>query len=532
MADEKIKKKLQNAFKLSGFNVRREFCELILQTFSAEGVDLGDNSTFDTNLSTLCNSLESQCSFEKSIELENIQKAIKSCFYSGCDTNESIFNVINAFDFPKLSYNPDRNQYYLEKTKSVILPEADVKAKLFLERYTTVLQRTKRNFHLKGDIQLQTVDYLLTISTITLDRVLILGALFQVSEGKWHLEDPTGMVELNLQHAKFQIGFFSENTLVLVNGCYEDRILLVSSIVLPPGEDYRSSRPVFGNINYFGGSSNLQLRESASLKQYMTQNKNKFMLFFSDVWLDYPQVFEKLEQLFNGFEEYPPLAFIFMGNFMSNSHGSENMDVLKKLFKRLGELIFKFPNVSQESQFIFVPGLTDPCLTHIAPRFALPDYVTTDFKKLLPKATFTTNPCRIQYCTREIVVFRADLMPKFLQGTLHKPKKEELSESMRRTIISQGHLCPLSLTALPVQWDFDYCMRLYPLPDLVVIGDKYESYNENNKDCRVINPVEPTVELTSPNCRHTSAILRPVSNDIITRTLSLVGKAFTAAKIS
>uniref|UniRef100_A0A6P7GB22 DNA polymerase II subunit 2 n=1 Tax=Diabrotica virgifera virgifera TaxID=50390 RepID=A0A6P7GB22_DIAVI len=59
---------------------------------------------------------------------------------------------------------------------------------------------------------------------------------------------------------------------------------------------------------------------------------------------------------------------------------------------------------------------------------------------------------------------------------------------MRRTIISQGHLCPLSLTALPVQWDFDYCMRLYPLPDLVVIGDKYESYNENNKDCRVINP--------------------------------------------
>lgn len=51
-----------------------------------------------------------------------------------------------------------------------------------------------------------------------------------------------------------------------------------------------------------------------------------------------------------------------------------------------------------------------------------------DVKKIFPKAIFTTNPCRIQYCTREIVVFRADLVPKFLQGTLHKPSKDEIGD--------------------------------------------------------------------------------------------------------
>lgn len=53
---------------------------------------------------------------------------------------------------------------------------------------------------------------------------------------------------------------------------------------------------------------------------------------------------------------------------MSNSHGSEMMDVLKKHFKRLGELIVKFPGISSNSQFVFVPGMTDPCTPHLVPR--------------------------------------------------------------------------------------------------------------------------------------------------------------------
>lgn len=122
-------------------------------------------------------------------------------------------------------------------------------------------------------------------------------------------------------------------------------------------------------------------------------------------------------------------------------------------------------------------------------RLPLPNYVTKEFTKFVPKAIFTTNPCRIQYCTREITVFRADIVPKLLQGTIHKPAKKDVAECVAKAVIGQGHLSPLSLNALPVHWDYDYALRLYPLPNLVVIGDKSEPYQAKYQDCCVVNPV-------------------------------------------
>lgn len=79
-------------------------------------------------------------------------------------------------------------------------------------------------------------------------------------------------------------------------------------------------------------------------------------------------MFEKLEVLFEGFQSNPPIAFVFMGNFMSESHGSEMMEVLKKLFKQLGELIANYQTLVSNTNFVFVPGMADPCTPHIVPR--------------------------------------------------------------------------------------------------------------------------------------------------------------------
>lgn len=61
-------------------------------------------------------------------------------------------------------------------------------------------------------------------------------------------------------------------------------------------------------------------------------------------------------------------------------------------------------------------------------RFPLPTYVTDELSKFVPKSIFATSPCRIQYCTKEIVLFRADVLAKLMQGTLHKPDKENTSD--------------------------------------------------------------------------------------------------------
>ncbi|KAJ8941952.1 hypothetical protein NQ318_013288 [Aromia moschata] len=288
---DKLKKKLHNALKLSGFNIRREFCSLIVDKFLEEGIELEQNAAFDNVVKDLCTSLENQCLSEK----KHRKRTCMFTFWIRPTRNN--IQRDRCFRFPQTGVQSRQEDVFLRFAKSKMLTGADTKAKMFLERYSTVLQRTKRNFaqnvsdNERDKLKLQTVDYLLTLSHVTLDRTLILGALLQVSEGKYYLEDPTGMVQLNLTHAKYHGGFFVENSFVLVNGYYEDKILTVSTIVLPPGEEYRNSRPSFGHLNYFGGMSNVVLRDSQRLKQHMAQNKNEMIMLFSDVMLDHPQTF-------------------------------------------------------------------------------------------------------------------------------------------------------------------------------------------------------------------------------------------------
>lgn len=49
-------------------------------------------------------------------------------------------------------------------------------------------------------------------------------------------------------------------------------------------------RMSFINLNYFGGMSPTLLRESTALKQHAQSNSYGMMLFFSDIFLDDPQV--------------------------------------------------------------------------------------------------------------------------------------------------------------------------------------------------------------------------------------------------
>lgn len=125
---------------------------------------------------------------------------------------------------------------------------------------------------------------------------------------------------------------------------------------------------LFGNINYFGGKSETPTRQSDKLLDIMNKNPGASICFLSDVWLDKEIVFEKLEKMFDGFNPEPPVAFVFIGNFLSTSYGSESLPMMKKLFKQLAELIVKFTNLSKISHFIFVPGSNDPAIPCIVPK--------------------------------------------------------------------------------------------------------------------------------------------------------------------
>ncbi|KAJ9585805.1 hypothetical protein L9F63_002396, partial [Diploptera punctata] len=422
------------------------------------------------------------------------------CIRYGLDETETVFNVISAFEIPVFTYNCERKKFlkinngnaHAEMPQLFDVPAA--KAFLYKNRYTILLQRTQRHDLFKPTLlglssenqkpKLQPIEFLLS-SSGKVSGVIILGMLTQLKEDHYHLEDPTGIVKLDL---KKQININIENCFILVEGYYEDKIFHVNEVGFPPAETAATSRAYFGNVNTFGGPSQVSLKTSAELLRYEQENEDGIIVFLADLWLDNIKVMEKLRVLFAGYADFPPVAFVFMGNFLSSQQGSVHTATLKTKLKSLADLITQFPELLEKSKFIFIPGPSDPASPNIFPKFPLPKYITDDFQQRVPTSVFTTNPCRIQYCTHEIVVIREDLVTKMCRNAVHFPDSGEISEHFTRTILCQAHLAPIPLSVSPVYWSFDTAMQLYPLPDLVVVADQSNSFSTEFMECQVTNP--------------------------------------------
>jgi DNA polymerase alpha/epsilon subunit B len=57
------------------------------------------------------------------------------------------------------------------------------------------------------------------------------------------------------------------------------------------------------------------------------------------------------------------------------------------------------------------------------------------------------------------------------------------------TLLQQSHLCPLPLDSQAVYWQYDVALRLYPLPDLLVVADSVPAADTLFGGCQCINPV-------------------------------------------
>lgn len=80
-------------------------------------------------------------------------------------------------------------------------------------------------------------------SSIALHSVCVLGMISSLQEGKFHLEDPSGSVELDvLATTEFHTGLFTHNVFVIVEGWYDDHVFHATGIGMPPPEERKQSR--------------------------------------------------------------------------------------------------------------------------------------------------------------------------------------------------------------------------------------------------------------------------------------------------
>lgn len=285
-------------------------------------------------------------------------------------------------------------------------------------------------------------------------------------------------------------GFITENCIVLVEGEMVDGTLFVHRMGNPIVETRNEARDTIGLLNSDLFHSMSTIAEIDKLHQQEEEHgPDGMFVVMSDVHLDKPSVMEKLETLFEGFQAMDPLPiFVLMGNFCSVPIARDGPKAMIANFEELANAIGKYPRIAQEGKFIFIPGPNDPGMADILPRPPLPKYFTSALRSKLSHVHFATNPCRVRYLSKELVFSRQDIVHKLRRNCILKPRSSEWVQHTVKTILDQGHLCPLPLAASPIYWQFDNALRLYPLPDALILGDCVDQFYENYAECDAINP--------------------------------------------
>lgn len=314
------------------------------------------------------------------------------------------------------------------------MPPATARAEFLVDRYTMLWQRTCRHELFAAAIpgitmeskrfQLQKIEALLASSSVK--EAVVLGMLAQLKENKFFIEDPTGSVPIDLSGVQFHSGFFCEGCFVLIEGTFEDGVLKASGIGFPPIEEASSSRAYFGSLNTWGGRSKTLLKNSNRLLEIEKSNTDATIVFLADCWLDDPTVVQKLQTLFVGYNDMPPVAIVMMGPFVRNFTSPAQV---KARLKHLGEMIANnCPTLKKETDLVLIPAPDDPIAPVILPRVGLPESLCAGLKRLLPRIILASNPCRLQYCTQQIVVCRADLVTKLCRNTINFPDTGKLED--------------------------------------------------------------------------------------------------------
>ncbi|XP_055373020.1 DNA polymerase epsilon subunit 2 [Condylostylus longicornis] len=484
-----LKKKIQTAFKLSGFLVKSDSIQFLceqLAPFSSE-----ENEKL---VSKIIESLQTMKLSSTNISKDLVEQAVNRIHLVDLCDDETIFSVISAFEVPRFTFSSSTKKFYRDNDDNTsFLPEASAKAKYLQNRYKILLQKAMRHElfaenNIEGvengskKFRLYFAENLLSQSQVK--EVVILGLLTQLSEGKYFLEDLTGIVELDLQEAHFHSGFYCEGSFILAEGRYEDQILKVSSIGFPPSEIASFSRSYFGTQNSWGGKSSKLLKYSTRLGELEQTNKEATIVFLSDVRLDIPVVTQKLKTLFIGYDECPPVAIVLMGPFCQME---KSVTQKKQFFDILGDLADGCEHLKQQTDLVLVPSQEDPAAPNILPRQPIPEYFVKELRRKWKRLKLATNPCRLQYCTQQIIVCKADLFTKFCRNTIHFPSDSNLANHFGRTLVCQGTLTPVQPIVIPVYWNYDTALQLYPLPDLIVIGDPSDSFSTIQAGCTILN---------------------------------------------
>ncbi|VDK80783.1 unnamed protein product [Litomosoides sigmodontis] len=450
---EKLRKQVRKAFQMRALTISKEAVEYAVQIL----VELGGEEQIRWTNKVIAMLLKQKASGPV-ISFSEFKSAVTECVSNSSSKQESLIHVIDLFTVPRLRYDEQRKALVVVDGQASTIGQSSDAKNLYRERLKLVVQRALRSSAFEH-YQLCSIEALLGAPEKASSSVLI-GMLTQRSPSVYEIEDLTGVIEVDLKEATFHKGLFTDGCIMMLEGRYVGGVFQVSAVGLAPIESAKITRNFFGVTNWFGGEGTIACGSQIRLRTLCERNDKTRFILMSDVWLDDSRILNAIHELIFAFTDSQLLAFVMCGNFCSQVGTTDAYDRI----------------------------YDDPSLNSVLPRPPLP-FQLFELMRDVPNCSFASNPCRIQYTNHEIVIMRHDLVEKMCRNSIHMPSTTaDIPEHFCYTIASVGHLSPLPLHISPVIWQMDSYLTLYPLPDLVVIADKFEHFHYQLENTMFVNP--------------------------------------------
>lgn len=494
-----VKRQISRKFKLSGLAIRADAVKALASALSQED-DVDGALTMV--LGAIKARIERQEIKSALVDLAAVTAVVADLTKDEKDVASEAITLVDAFAMPVLRYHSVRKCFFLDEGARPLHAGPELKARVFRERFELVQQRVLRHKSFakplvgggakakagEGYIELTPLDSLLGAA----GQKCLLGMITQQEEGQYYLEDLTTSIRIDMTKCKNSAGIFTEGCIVLAEGELEDGTFVAKQMGFPPPETRHDTMRAMGPTQMDVLGTNFTAQHFAEMQALEDKSTDAMFVLVSDCHLDRPAVFEKIRTMLEGFAPLQPALFVFLGNFTSQPigyGGGNSLADYVRHFDNLARLLLEFPALVASSRFVFVPGPNDPGSANVLPRPPLPAFFTQRMRDRVPSASFATNPCRLRFFTQEIVIFREEILHKMRRNAIMPPVGDmQVTEHLVKTLCGQAHLCPLPLAARPIYWAHDHALRLYPLPDVLILADRTEQYQWRYEDTAVLNP--------------------------------------------
>ncbi len=502
-----LRSRIQRAFRLRGLTVRPDAALAIENVLNHEDDALA-------SLKMLLESIKKKAKVGVPVDRELVAEVVADLSKDDSDVVLESITVYNAKVMPRLKFNQSSNQFF-ENTKSKSISEARYFA--VRERLIVIKQRLLRNHSYKkavmGNIddtmrpeddnqanffELTEIDSL----SAKAGKKYTLGYLSRNENGEIIIEDLDGKVRVDLSNARFADGLPTFGSVLLFEGRMRDGVFHVKSVQGPVPEEREKSLFAHPHVDFLRrGRTRPTGNELNDLVMHEKGSTDTSFVILSDVYLDNAKVRSDLGRVLETCATLispVPALFVIMGNLTEQPFGELEGQVSSSQFKEylreLGQMFARHKNLVQNSQLVIIPGPNDPGSAGLLPQPPLPKVFARHLTEPIlgvsseAKITFGSNPCRVQFYTQEIVLFRQDISNKLHRHCVTMVnEKTKVSEHLTRTLVEQAHLSPISQSVRPIDWTLDSSLRLYPLPNVVFLGEGCNQYSHTHAGCKVAN---------------------------------------------